>query len=125
MASFRRTPALLAVTLMMSSFAIGCGAKVEYVGNGTKGFWSDSPVQVPPNIAFGKAQPFLEPTWEARCKELHANDDWCEKPPVDHMVRKGQYYYVTRTSYPYEDYDAFTQFAVRVHTETGEVIPYP
>lgn len=101
----------------------GC-AKTEYVGNGVKGFWSDSPAQVPPNIAFGKAQQHLEATWEARCSELHASDDWCEKPPVDHMVLKGSYYYVTRTSYPYTDYEEFTRYAVRVHTETGDVIPY-
>jgi hypothetical protein len=123
MARTGQTNALAGVFLAALLCVAGC-AKTEYVGNGTKGFWSDTPAQIPPNIAFGKAQPHLEATFEARCKELHASDDWCDKPPVDHMVRKGSYYFVTRTSYPYEDYDALTLYAVRVHVETGEVIPY-
>jgi hypothetical protein len=52
------------------------------------------------------------------------HDEYCEKIAVDHMVRKGSYYYITRTSYPYENYSEFTRFAVRVHAETGEVTPY-
>lgn len=120
MARFRRV--FPGFALASALFLGGC-AKTEYIGNGSKGFWSESSAQIPPNIAFGKAQPHLAATWDARCKNLHKNDEWCEKPPVDHMVRRGSYYYVTRTSYPYEDYDAFTEYAVRVHVETGEVIP--
>lgn len=108
--------------LLSALLGVAC-AKTEYVGNGTKGFWSDSPAQIPPNIAFGKAQPHLEATWEARCEKVRMHDEWCEKPPLDHMVRKGSYYYVTRTSYPYENYEALTEYAVRVHVDTGEVIP--
>lgn len=105
-------------------FALGGCAKTEYVGNGNKGFWSDNPAGVSPNDAFRKAQPHLEATWKARCEKLRKHDEYCNQLPVDHMVRKGSYYYVTRTSYPYENYDAFTQYAVRVHVDTGEVIPY-
>jgi hypothetical protein len=68
--------------------------------------------------------PHLDATWEARCEKLRHHDEWCEKLPVDHMVRRGAYYYVTRTSYPYENYDAFTEYAVKVDATTGEVTPY-
>jgi hypothetical protein len=111
------------VTLGLLGLTFGC-AKTEYVGNGNKGFWSDQPAQVAPNDAFVKAQPFLEATWEARCQSLHQDDGYCDKLPVDHMVRKGGYYYVTRTSYPYKSYDALTDYAVRVDAKTGEVTPY-
>jgi hypothetical protein len=112
--------ALLMGLLFLAS---GC-AKIEYVGNGNKGFWSDNPAGVAPNDAFRKAQPYLEATWKARCDKVRNHDEYCEKIAVDHMVRKGSYYYITRTSYPYENYSEFTRFAVRVHAETGEVTPY-
>src|SRR5690606_3054127 len=100
----------------------GC-AKTEYVGNGNKGFWSDQPATVSPTDAFRKAQPHLEATWVARCEKVRNHDEYCDKLPVDHMVRKGNTYYVTRTSYPYEDYEALTQYAVKVNAEPGEVTP--
>lgn len=101
----------------------GC-AKTEYIGNGNKGFWSDSPAEISPNEAFARAQPHLPATWTARCEKVRNHDEYCDKMPTDHMVRKGGYYYLTRTSYPYKSYDAYTQYAVRVDVKTGEVIPY-
>lgn len=110
--------ALLSLALLLP----GC-AKTEYVGNGNKGFWSDQPAKVSPNDAFRKAQPHLEATWKVRCEKVRNQDAYCDKPPLDHMVRRGSYYYVTRTSYPYENYDRLTEYAVKVHVDTGEVTP--
>lgn len=101
----------------------GC-AKPEYLGNSAKGFWSDQAAPYGPNEAFNKAQPFLEATWKARCEEVRNHDEWCDKPPVDHMIRKGDVYYLTRTSYPYKNHEAYMEYAVKVNAQTGEVTPY-
>jgi len=104
--------------------ASGC-AKAEYVGNTSKGFWSNESSKVSPNEAYREAEPYLAATWEARCKELRHQDEWCKKAPVDHMVRSGNYYYLTRTSFPYEkDSSAYLEYAVRVDAESGKVLPY-
>jgi hypothetical protein len=113
----RTAGCLLAVVL-----TVGC-AKTEYVGNGNKGFWSDQPAKVSPTDAFRKAMPHLEATWVARCEKVRNHDEYCDKLPIDHMVRKGNVYYVTRTSYPNKNYDALTQYAVKVNAQTGEVTP--
>lgn len=116
---------LVGVVVLGSFFGgAGCGGQTEYIGNGAKGFWSEAPSKVPPNEAFRRAMPHLEATWEARCAEVRNQDEWCDKPPVDHMVRRGHVYYVTRTSYPYKTHDAYLKYAVRVDAESGEVIPY-
>jgi hypothetical protein len=95
------------------------------VGNTSKGFWSNASSKVSPNEAYREAEPYLEATWEARCKELRQQDEWCQKAPIDHMVRSGQYYFLTRTSFPYEkDSPALLDYAVRVDADSGEVLPY-
>lgn len=101
----------------------GC-AKTEYLGNSAKGFWSEEAASIAPNEAFRRAMPHLEATWVARCETVRHHDAWCDKPPVDHMVRRGGYYHVTRTSYPYKASDAYLDYAVKVDVNTGEVIPY-
>ncbi len=117
--SAQRGALAFALLLMMSACA-----KTEYVGNGNKGFWSDSPAKVSPNEAFLRAQPHLEATWKARCQEERNHDDYCDKMPTDHMVRRGGYYYLTRTNYPYKSHEAYLKYAVRVDVNSGEVIPY-
>lgn len=104
------------------SLCVAC-AKTEYIGNTAKGFWSDNPTKVAPASAFAKAQPYLDATWEVRCEKVRHHDEYCDQPPLDHMVRRRGTYYITRTSYPYEDYGEFTKYAVRVDAETGEVTP--
>lgn len=111
--------ALLAACLLL----LGC-AKTEYLGNSAKGFWSEEAAKIPPNEAFRRAMPHLEATWKARCETLRHQDEWCEKHPTDHMVRRGDYYYITRTSYPYKAYDAYLKYAVKVDVNSGEVIPF-
>jgi hypothetical protein len=101
----------------------GC-AKPEYLGNTTKGFWSEEAAAYGPNDAFSKASPYLEATWVARCENIHHHDEWCDKPPIDHMMRRGKFYYLTRTSYPYKNHEPYLEYAVTVNSETGEVIPY-
>jgi hypothetical protein len=112
------------VLMVFCGLTSGC-AKAEYVGNTSKGFWSDTSSKVSPNDAYREAEPHLAATWEARCKELRHQDEWCERAPVDHMSRSGEYYYLTRTSYPYEkDSPSLLDYAVRVNAESGEVLPY-
>ena len=98
-------------------------ASARYMGNASKGFSSDSNAGVSPSDAYQIALPYLAATWKARCAHIPNHTPWCVKEPTDHMVRRGDYYYVTRTSYPYKTQNAYLRFAVRVHVDTGEVIP--
>ncbi len=111
------------LALVATTFLSGC-AKPEYLGNSAKGFWSNQAAPYGPNDAFNKAMPFLDATWKARCEKVRHHDEWCEKPPIDHMMRQGDFYYVTRTSYPYKTTEAYLEYAVKVNAQTGEVIPY-
>gem|GEM_PF-5542249 len=120
----RRHTAIRSLTLLGATASLLACSTTTYVGNTSKGFWSETPAKYPPNTAYQKATPFLDATWEARCEEVRKNDKWCDQPAIDHMVRKGDYYYVTRTSYPYKAHSAYTKYAVRVHADTGEVTPY-
>jgi hypothetical protein len=117
-----KTRTLALCGLLILGAATGC-SKAEYLGNTSKGFWSEQYAQVSPHDAYREALPFLEPTWERRCELVRHHDAWCDKPAIDHMVRSGEYYYVTRTSYTYDNPNAYTQYAVRVHVQTGEVVP--
>lgn len=120
MTQTRKTAALL--LLLAMGTATGC-ASPPYLGNTSKGFWSDAYAPVSPNDAYYKAEPHLEATWKARCQEVHQQDGWCKKPPLDHMVQKGDYYYITRTSMTYEKKSEYLKYAVKVNKDTGEVIP--
>lgn len=79
---------------------------------------------VSPAQAMEKAKPHLPFTWELRCKYIHKNQssNWCNKKTYDYIVQKGDYYYITRTSYPYKTYYAYIRYAVKVHVQTGKMI---
>ena len=64
------------------------------------------------------AKPHLESIFHQRC-EKRIDKRWCEKPALDHVLILGDYYHVTRESYPYKTIQAYVKPAVRVHRETG------
>ena len=64
------------------------------------------------------AQPYLEETFRKRC-QARIDKHWCDKKPRDYIVQKGDYYYISRTAYPYKSIYAYLNYAVRVHVQNG------
>jgi len=109
----------------MVSFCVLLGACTQAVFVGTsKGSYRQTANKVHPAEAMKLAQPYLAKTFELRCKYIHHNDEhWCKKEPRDQIVQEGQFYYITRTSYPYKTANAYMRYAVKVHVKTGALTP--
>jgi hypothetical protein len=67
-----------------------------------------------------RALPHLPAVFKLRC-EKRLNKSWCNKPARDYVLIVGDYYHVTRESYPYKTIQAYVEPAVRVHRQTGEL----
>ena len=66
------------------------------------------------------AAPHLEENFRKRC-ESRLDRAWCKKPARDHVIVLGEFYHVTRESYPYKTLQAYVKPAVRVHRDTGAI----
>ncbi len=66
------------------------------------------------------AKPHLDEIFRKRC-ESRLDKGWCKKPARDHVVVLGEFYHVTRESYPYKTIQAYVKPAVRVHRDTGAI----
>ncbi|MDD5488588.1 MAG: hypothetical protein PHH49_06485 [Candidatus Omnitrophica bacterium] len=70
------------------------------------------------------AEPYLDLSFSLRKKSRDsrynsAGDDMAQ---IWTFLR-GDYYYITKDNYYYKTEDAYFQYAVKVHKDTGEVIP--
>ena len=101
-------------------FLTGCLADVTYLGSYKSGFRSVGESKVSPAQAYEKAKPHMAETLKRRC-ESRPDKTWCKKPARDHMVLQGNYYYITRESYPYKSLYAYLKNAVKVHKDSGEL----
>ncbi|MFZ5629259.1 MAG: hypothetical protein ACOY5B_09050 [Spirochaetota bacterium] len=68
-----------------------------------------------------RAGPHLAAVFQLRCQK-RIDKSWCTKPARDHVLIVGDYFHVTRESYPYKTLQAYAEPAVRVHRQTGELI---
>lgn len=76
---------------------------------------------ISPAEAVRRAGPHLDSLFHLRC-EKRLDRDWCEKPARDYVILLGDYYHVTRESYPYKTLQAYLEPAVRVHRKTGKLL---
>lgn len=76
---------------------------------------------VSPAEAKRRALPHLPAVFKLRC-EKRMDKSWCTKPARDHVLIVGEYYHVTRESYPYKTLQAYVEPAVRIHRQTGELL---
>jgi hypothetical protein len=76
--------------------------------------------KISPAAAFRLASPHLDAVFKLRCRR-HLDKRWCDKPPRDTLLIEGEYYHVTRESYPYKTLNAYLKPAVRVHRNTGKI----
>ncbi|MBL7544797.1 MAG: hypothetical protein JNL11_13350 [Bdellovibrionaceae bacterium] len=80
-------------------------------------------VHVDAQTAVQLAQPFLENSYALRRKmrgEIQQNPN---REPVIRLLLKGAWYFVSLDDYPSMTNYYYLQHAVRVHTDTGQVIP--
>ncbi|TAL37008.1 MAG: hypothetical protein EPN93_06155 [Spirochaetes bacterium] len=92
---------------------------VVYMGSVRDGFTVAQENTISPERARELAQPFLAECYARRKAQRLSN---LPGPPTDIVVQKGDWYFVTRDNYPYKTLGAYTHTAVRVHTETGEIV---
>lgn len=76
--------------------------------------------RVSPAQALKIAMPHLEANFKQRCQK-RIDKRWCDKPALNHIVIVGDYYHITRESYPYKTLQAYVEPAIRVHRDTGEL----
>ena len=117
----RRVACALFLPLLLLVFAC---AEVRFLGN-SQGQLKPAPENtVSPQSAMDLARVHLPLAWALRCRFVHRGDPhWCGKTPTDYIVQQGDFYFVTRTSYPYKTIHAYTRYAVRIHVRTAEVLP--
>lgn len=104
------------MSFLLVVFAQAC-ASPEMVAPGDE---STARSRVSAAEALRLAKPHLEAVFRQRC-ESRIDKHWCEKPARDHVLILGDYYHVTRESYPYKTIQAYVKPAVRVHRDTGAV----
>lgn len=76
--------------------------------------------KISPALAFRLASPHLDAVFKMRC-ERRIDKHWCDKPARDTLLLEGEYYHVTRESYPYKTLNAYLEPAVRVHRNSGKI----
>jgi hypothetical protein len=82
--------------------------------------------KISPAKALELAKPHLQKSWELGCKSHSDPKHWCvtrANRAIVHIVQKGNYYYLRKTSYPYKTFTAYLYHAVKVHVNSGQVTP--
>jgi hypothetical protein len=81
---------------------------------------------ISPEKALELSKPYLQKSWDLGCAKHNNREHWCVKRAnraTVHIVQKGDYYFLRKTSYPYKATTAYLNHAVKVHVNSGEVIP--
>lgn len=82
---------------------------------------SDGDVMVSPRQAMDAARPHLDMIFHIRCNR-RPDKSWCAKPSQDFIARQGDWYCISRESYPYKTTQAYWDPCVRVHVQSGRVV---
>ena len=95
-------------------------APTQYFSNAKQGFAEFPPATIDVQKAIRLAQPYLDESYKMRLNmrkwPLDNGQD-----PVIYVSLVQDYYYIVKENYPYKFREAYMQYAVRVHKETGEV----
>lgn len=95
--------------------------KTEWCGHTGSGFVALPDCKISPATAAQVAAPHLQQSFDLRQSNRSADMN-SDKALRDVVTRKGDWYYVVRENYPAIMTDFYLAHAVRVHTQTGEVI---
>jgi len=107
---------------LLSGLLMGCSSKSIYLGSDAQGYTQAPENTISPEAAAEAAAPFLEETYALRAAE-RLSTAGSDQPLTVHIVQKGRWYHVAADNYPFKTYNAYLEPAVRVHIETGEVLP--
>jgi len=119
-----RKPGKLIFALAISALWFSGCSKVVAIGDSKRPEQMKHPEgnKISPKRALDLAKPHLAKSWDLGCQR-HSSKHWCEKPGIVHIVQKGDYYYLRKTSYPYKTLNAYLKYAVKVHVNSGSVTP--
>ncbi|MCC6696993.1 MAG: hypothetical protein IT365_15295 [Candidatus Hydrogenedentes bacterium] len=99
--------------------AAGCATSV---GNSKSGYEEVKRAKIQPSEAAELAQPFLDQTFELRKADSELSRDGRGDPAI-WVTLDGGHYYVVKENYPFIKASAHLHHAVKVHKNTGKVIP--
>lgn len=114
------TPRWAVLFIIMSICLLGC--EPVDVGNSSTGYKSIPNVKVQPAEAVKLAEQYLDKTFELRkaSTDLERSSD---KKPTIQVTLDGNYYYIVKESYPAKSIYFYMKHAVKVHKNSGKLIP--
>lgn len=95
-------------------------APMHYFSNVKQGFQDFPPTPIDVSQAIRLAQPFLDESYKMRLS-LRKWPLETSQTPLVYVSLVNDYYYIVKEDYPYKFREAYLEFAVRIHKETGEV----
>lgn len=113
---------LLYILFIFSTFFLLTGCEPVSVGNSSSGYKRVPQAKVQPQEAVEFANDYLDKTFELRVK----NSPLERKEGVEPIIivtLEGDYYYIIKETYPAMSIYFYLEHAVKVHKNTGEVIP--
>ena len=113
--------------LTLGSIAVLCAVFISYSKNvyigSTKTGFNHFPKSnaISPEMALDFAEPFLEFSYNLRKKSRPAKYN-LKAPPVEYVVLRGRFYYVTRDSYHSKKASFYMPYAIKVDKNTAKTI---
>ena len=98
------------------------GCEPVALGNSASGYKTIPDAKIQPIDAVKIAQPYLDKTFELRSKSSTLERDK-ENEPTIFVTLKDDFYYIVKENYPAKSIYFYLAHAVRVHKDTGEIIP--
>jgi hypothetical protein len=106
-------------------FLAGCGLFIDARGvtrNDDGEFEPIAGMAVTPEEALVRAEPYLDLTFQLRRRD-RGEDEMSDRPATDHIAVKDDWYYIARDNYPSHSPGFYLPHAVRVHGQTGQLLP--
>ena len=108
------------VFIFLISSLIGC--KSIPVGSSYSGYENVIRAKIQLEEAVKLAKPYLDRTFELR--KLHSDLSRSEdKEPGIFVTLKNRYYYIVKENHPAKSVNFYLDHAVKVHINSGEIIP--
>jgi len=118
----KQSPRALTAAAVCVLFAFISCDEVKYAGSSRGGFLPFPKHKISPEKAHELARPHLDKLYKLR---LSLRPPRSKKDPWDVIVVSGKWYYIARDNYPFKTMGAYLKNSVKVHVQTGKVIPPP
>ena len=117
---------LIAIALL---FLIGLGLLIiferepTYICNSRSQYIPNIGTNISPIQAISLASPYLDKSFKLRIADRPSHLKNLSDPPIDHVVKSGKWFLITRDNCPGTLVYFYVKHAVKVNSRTGEVIP--